>query len=450
MLEDNIQFLDGQWKNIDSAAHKFGDLTALTFDESQELIYFHGKIDGKGRILSLRFDATSVSAVEKVVQRTDNNTVTALAYDPLDRKLYWTDIKQSKIFYISIDGPKTQEPQVLLDLSAEGARPNGLAIDICRRQLYWTNAQIRNASVERIGLNGTKRMIIAKEGIHDPSGIVVDQLVDRVFWLDDTTGIFYAVESANLDGSDRQLVVKDKHQTPLRLAVTEDSIYWTDLVDKAVWKYPKPSYGAPPSSNATMNGTTDSPKAKLLPTKVASWEKDVYGIVARTGFYQHLVKDAHCASHIKEIKKEAVNSTTSSLIDARVQQLQNEHCVNGGKFNVKNNFCVCPTGYNGARCEISICHNFCVHGTCQIEGSLPKCYCQQNYYGSRCEYFKCNGYCLNNGECSVDSSNGEMSCKCQDIFVGTRCEYNLTEICARDCELLLEKPDLHVPGHCQD
>lgn len=392
--------------------------------------------------------------MEQVVQRTGNDTVTALAFDPLDRKLFWTDIDQGKIFFIPIDGPKTQQPQVLLDLSAEGARPNGLAIDICRRQLYWTNAKSRNASVERVSLNGTERRIIANKAINDPRGIVVDQLLDRVFWIDDTIGIFYAIESAKLDGSDRQLVMKDKQQNPTQLAITDDSIYWTDLDGKEVWKYPKPSYDASAStSNATLNVTTESSNVSLKPIKVASFEKDVLGIVARTGFYQHLVKDSHCAKYVEDMKNKLMNiaksATTPNPIDVRVQQLQNEHCVNGGTFHVQNNLCFCLPGYTGARCEISKCHNFCVHGTCQIEGTFPKCYCQQNYYGDRCEYFKCNGHCLNNGECSVDNYGG-MNCKCQDLFVGTRCEYNLTEFCATDCELLLEKPDIHVPGHCQD
>ncbi|KAH8408131.1 hypothetical protein KR222_009659, partial [Zaprionus bogoriensis] len=454
-LQSKILFLDGKWQTIASAAHEYEELAALAFDESEELIYFHDRKHQNGSIFALRRDASVGSAasliVEQMVKRTGNDSVAALTYDAHNRNLFWTDIVQGKIYFASIDTLATEPPKVLVDLSAEGVRLSGIAVDICRRQLYWTNAKNKNASVERIALNGTGRQAIITHDIDDPRGIVIDQLTDRLFWIDDKVGLSFAVESSNLDGSDRQLVVKANNQMPIQLAVTADTIYWTEELDKAVWSYPKPNYAAV-SSNTTTGVNETS--AKPTPTKVASWSEDVHGIVARTGFYQHLQKDAHCANVVRKIKERLANNTnlkiTRSPIDERVKRLEDEHCLNGGRFVSRNNFCICQTGFKGARCEIPECYNYCMHGTCEIDDGFPKCYCQTGFYGDRCEYYKCNGHCLNNGHCALDQESGSLSCKCLDMFVGTRCEHNLTEICARDCQLLVEKPDMLVPAHCQD
>lgn len=409
--------MDSQWKYVDSAAHKCGDLSAITFDETEETIYFHGKTGAKGSIFSLRHDATTAASpvsspiMKQVVQRTGNDSVTALAYDPVEYELYWTDRKQGKIFKISKKN-LTLAPQVVLDLSGEGSHPYGIAIDICRRQLYWTNRKNQKGSVERSNLDGTGRQMIA-DSIFNPSGIVVDQLTDRIFWIDDSEGVSFMIESANLDGSDRQLHARDTHQTPIQLAVTADTIYWTDLDDQAVWKVPKRMNGT------ASNGTTTS---KLPGTRVFIWEKEVHGVVARTGFYQQLPKDAQCVGIVNQIQQRMLDNTlfkttTANPIMERVEQLERDHCFNGGTYVGRRNWskdCECLPGFEGARCEINMCHNFCVNGICKIEDNLPKCYCEQ------------------------------------DLFVGTRCEHNLTVVCARDCELLRDLPNIKVPGHCQD
>jgi len=443
-------------QTIGSAAHEYDELSALTFDEAEEMIYFNDQQHQNGSIFSLRRDATTAAAhiVEQAVQRTGNESVAGLAYDPLNRNLFWADMHQSKIFFASIDTLYSEPPKVLVDLSAEGGKPDGVAVDICRRHLYWTNCKVKNASVERIGLDGNGRVTIIKDDIDMPRGIAVDQLTDRLFWIDDKVGIFFAVESSNLDGSDRQLVVKDKHHEPIQLAITEDSIYWTDRADKAVWSYPKPSYINLPTTNLNATQSPDDTQPQPAIKKLASWKEDIYGIVARTGFYQRLQKDAHCAGVVRKVKQRLDNNMilarnqVSSQEDKRIEK---EHCLNGASFMSKGNFCICPIGFKGARCEISECHNFCVHGNCEISSmGFPKCHCQLDFYGERCEYYKCNGYCLNNGHCMVDKDSGDLSCDCHENFSGTRCELNTTESCAGYCQLLKKQPETPVPNNCYD
>ncbi|XP_017862200.1 PREDICTED: protein cueball [Drosophila arizonae] len=447
-LRDKLLFLDNKFKTVSSAAHEFEGISALAFDEAEEVIYFNDQQHQNGSIFSLRRDAAvAPHIVEQAVQRIGNGSVSGLAFDPLNRNLFWADMRQSRIYFASVDTLLTEPPKVLVDLSAEGGRPDGVAVDICRRQLYWTNSKINHASVERIGLNGTGRQVIIKEDIDMPRGIVIDQQSDRIYWIDDKVGIFFAIESARLDGSDRQLVLEDKHQSPIQLAITDETIYWTDKADKAVWSYPKPA-------NKTL--ATNATEPVVEPIKLASWKEDVYGIVARTGFYQHLQKDAHCASVVKKVKQRLDNRLNNrpqsrTAVDDRIEELEREHCLNGATYMTKGNFCICQVGFKGARCEISECHNYCVHGTCEISSmGYPKCYCQTDFYGERCEYYKCNNHCLNGGHCTVDRDSGEMSCDCRDNFTGTRCEHNETAHCGSYCQHLKEHPDAFVPAPCMD
>ena len=102
-----------------------------------------------------------------------------------------------------------------------------------------------------------------------------------------------------------------------------------------------------------------------------------------------------------------------------------------------NNACKCRRGYSGPRCEISVCHNYCIRGSCKIDAnSNPKCYCPAGYSGSRCEIDKCHGMCLNSGSCSVDEHN-EVACVCKPGYFGERCEFLndiKNELCKTYCQ----------------
>eukprot|EP00099_Drosophila_melanogaster_P020611 NP_612113.2 cueball [Drosophila melanogaster] len=461
-LRTKIQFMDSSWQTIATAAHEFDELSALTFDESEELIYFNDLKHRNGSIFSLKRDLIAANHVaEQTIARTGNESVGGLAYDPLNMNLFWSDTEQRKIFFAPIHGSAT--PQVLVDLSAEGGRPDGVAVDVCRRKLYWTNSNVTHPTVERINLDGSNRTVIISSNIDMPRGIVVDQLSDRLFWIDDLKGVFFSVESSKLDGSDRQVVLKDKHHEPLNLAVTNDAIYWTDRTTRAVWSHPKvPVIKVTTTSKPDEEDSTDStdfkdpePVAEDCPlVRVANLSEEARGIVARTGFYQRLQKDHHCASIVRKVKERVDEQSRKfeirSLLDQKIKVLEDERCMNDGEYRAATDLCICPTGFKGSRCEIRECHNYCVHGTCQMsELAYPKCYCQPGFKGERCELSVCSGLCLNGGHCRVSKDENEApSCECPAKFGGARCEQNSTEICSLFCRLLKHEPEMYVPFGC--
>ncbi len=109
-------------------------------------------------------------------------------------------------------------------------------------------------------------------------------------------------------------------------------------------------------------------------------------------------------------------------------------CLNNG--TLKDGICECDKRFQGPNCETSVCQNYCVNGTCEVNADgKPVCRCQSGRTGVRCETDKCQGLCLNDGECAIDDSN-EAFCKCPDGFQGQRCEISsnlLTGLCRPYC-----------------
>lgn len=436
-----IVFYDDQWREITTSAHQFDQLTAITFDETAEIVYFSDRLHNNGSIFSLKIHSIQEDRhiIEKIVQRTQQEFVTSIAYDPLNRNVYWIDQLNKKIHFTSID--KDENPKTLIDFSNEFTVPDGMAIDICRRKIYWTNSNFTNASIERMDLDGEEREVIINNNLYLPRGIVVDQLSDRLYWVDDKQGMHFSVESAKLDGSDRHTIVKGLDSSPSNLAVTKELIFWTDRTHNAIWTHVKTS--------SNKDNQTDQENEEATKPHIVKKLNDVpNGIVWRSRYLTTLQHDQHCSGVVSKIKRH-LNETKRNNNSSETFEQKQDYCLNDGEYIPQSNICICKLGFKGARCETSECHNYCVHGTCSISSSsYPKCTCQRGFYGERCQSYRCSGFCFNGGTCKIE--NGEPSCECTDNFGGQRCEQNSTEICALFCRILKHEPDAYVPFGCHD
>lgn len=74
-------------------------------------------------------------------------------------------------------------------------------------------------------------------------------------------------------------------------------------------------------------------------------------------------------------------------------------CVNGGVCNldISKPLCTCPVGFNGDRCQSTICPpNHCLNGGhCYVNSvKAPACSCPVGVSGVRCEVNRCSGSLL--------------------------------------------------------
>uniref|UniRef100_A0A034V882 Protein cueball n=1 Tax=Bactrocera dorsalis TaxID=27457 RepID=A0A034V882_BACDO len=449
--QSKIVFYDEHWQEVTSSAHQFEHLGAITFDEAEEKVYFTDEVQNNGSIFSLIIpkDYEDPHLIEKMVQRTKNESVRSLAYDPFDRNLYWSDMLNKKIFVVSVDANASTTPKVFLDFSHESTQPDGIAIDFCRRTLFWTNSNFTNSSIERIGLDGSERKVIVRGEMYAPHGIVVDQLTDRIYYVVDQQGIHFSVESANLDGSDRQVILKGLNNEPFSLAVTKDAIFWTDHTNRAIWGHAKFINNTETKHLQPEDETVETEGGANM---ILKYQDRPRGIVARIHYLTNSRNDEHCREVVASIKKRilSIAPPTNSTLDIGANVLRKKYCLNGGEFVAQTTSCICKIGFKGTRCEINECFNYCVHGTCVISSlGLPTCECPRSHSGPRCQWYKCASHCMNDGHCIIEDS-GELSCECKENYGGARCEYNSTEICALYCKILKLEPDANVPYGCHD
>nr|XP_006816817.1 PREDICTED: uncharacterized protein LOC102807105 [Saccoglossus kowalevskii] len=213
-------------------------------------------------IRKLNFDGTNY---RRLVEGLLN--VVALDYDYASGYIYWSDHLTRKIQRAEIDNAQnTVEDFVVDDIEV----PDGIAVDWKNRKLFFTD-RIRSV-IEKIGLDGTNRIVLITTNIYEPRGIALDphsdwfyftdvydaqptiqkarmsdgsqqttiistglakpnaitvDYIDRmIYWADATTD---KVESCDLNGNARQVLV-DNPSTfhPYGLTQYDDRIYWTD------------------------------------------------------------------------------------------------------------------------------------------------------------------------------------------------------------------------------
>lgn len=413
-----ITFFDSNWNQTTSAAHQFNDLSALTFDETEETLYFSAHNGINGSIFSLKLSNDDYTHhVEKVLQKTDGELIEALAFDLFERDLYWADSRKKIIYQATVDD--SVDPKILLKFTNDRI-PRGIAIDPCRRQIYYTNSNHTNPSIERASLDGSNQeVLISNKGddkiLFMPIGIAVDQFSKRIYWVDNLEGNHFAVESAALDGTDRRTLVRDVENNPYGITVDRDNVYWTDHTHQAVWRIAK---------NSTV---ADRPEI------VQNISTIPLGIISRNNLLSTQFDNPECTTVVSKVK-EAILLGHSSEKPLSTTPKPQDFCLNNGDLNPKTNTCICPKEFNGVRCEVPICHNYCIQGVCSVTSTgYAKCRCDKGFTGERCEVDLCQGFCLNGGHCDFEQE--QPLCHCSSSFSGRHCEnMNTEKLCEEFCE----------------
>lgn len=103
--------------------------------------------------------------------------------------------------------------------------------------MYWTDWGV-DAKIERCGMNGdlTTRETVVNGMFGFPNGLAIDYKEEKLWWAD---AMLDKIETSNLDGSLRRIVVTEESIHPFGLIVYNSSIMWTDWVDNMIFKADK-------------------------------------------------------------------------------------------------------------------------------------------------------------------------------------------------------------------
>ena len=97
-----------------------------------------------------------------------NQRPIALDFDPVDDRVYWTDVEQG---FIGSAFSNATSVKILFRCNVNV--PDGLAIDKVGRNIYWSDTGTNRIEVAR--LDGTKRKLLIKDGLDEPRAIVLDE-----------------------------------------------------------------------------------------------------------------------------------------------------------------------------------------------------------------------------------------------------------------------------------
>ncbi|XP_059178824.1 low-density lipoprotein receptor-related protein 2-like isoform X2 [Physella acuta] len=194
-------------------AQGFENIVALDFDISNNLIYFSDVKQHK--IFSIFLNGTD----QKVVVKDNVPSVEGISVDWISRKLYWVDGRKSHICVSEMNG--TSQVTLLKDGIR---RPRAIVVDPFNGFLYWSDWG-NPPYIGRMGLNGQNLSTdFITEKLGWPNALTIDFETDRLWWADAHLDI---IEYVGLDGRHRHIVLEGVPH-PFAISLFEDYMYWTD------------------------------------------------------------------------------------------------------------------------------------------------------------------------------------------------------------------------------
>ncbi|KAF0767414.1 low-density lipoprotein receptor-related protein 2, partial [Aphis craccivora] len=149
--------------------------------------------------------------------------VEGLAYDWIGGHIYWLDSRLNTVEVANENGTN----RIIL-LKENITQPRGMMLDPSpgARWLFWTDWG-ENPRIERVGMDGTNRSVIISSKIYWPNGLTLDIVNQRVYFADSKLDF---IDFCYYNGTGRQQVIAGSHYLlhPHSLTLFEDTLYWTD------------------------------------------------------------------------------------------------------------------------------------------------------------------------------------------------------------------------------
>ena len=99
--------------------------------------------------------------------KTNISRPVAVDYDPIEGKVYWTDVTLKQIVR---SYPNGSDLEIIAERNVE--HPDGIAVDWIRRNVYWTDYQTNKIEVSR--LDGSYRSSLITSGLDNPRALILD------------------------------------------------------------------------------------------------------------------------------------------------------------------------------------------------------------------------------------------------------------------------------------
>ncbi|KAJ6664672.1 hypothetical protein lerEdw1_006245 [Lerista edwardsae] len=189
----------------------------------------HLLIAQSGKIDHVPLEGNSMKKLDaKALLYVPDKVVIGVAYDCLEKMVYWTDISSPAISRASLGGG---EPTFVIKTDLES--PEGIALDHLGRNIFWTDSQLDRIEVAR--LDGSQRRVLFDTNLVNPRAIVADPVRGNLYWTDWNREA-PKIETSYMDGTNRRILVKDDLGLPngLTLDTYSSLLCWVDAGTKRV------------------------------------------------------------------------------------------------------------------------------------------------------------------------------------------------------------------------
>uniref|UniRef100_A0A8D0AW38 Nidogen 2 n=1 Tax=Sander lucioperca TaxID=283035 RepID=A0A8D0AW38_SANLU len=188
------------------------------------LLYAQGQKIGALPLNGTRLDATR----SKTLLTLHGSIVVGIAYDCKENQVYWTDLSARTINRASM--ATGAEPEILIN-TIDLVSPEGLAVDVKRRLMFWVDSN--PDIIESANLDGSGRRTLFDTDLVNPRAIIVVSSTGTLYWTDWNREA-PKIESSSVDGQNRRVVVSDGIGLPNALTYDSSSgqVCWADAGTK--------------------------------------------------------------------------------------------------------------------------------------------------------------------------------------------------------------------------
>ncbi|KAL3891055.1 hypothetical protein ACJMK2_003318, partial [Sinanodonta woodiana] len=147
----------------------------------------------------------------------------SLAVDWVSHNIYWTDPTFKWIMVQSLSSTDTSMFRVLIQENLY--RPHALALDPSDALLFWSDIG-RFTTIEVSSLSGRNRKTIVISNLLRTNGLTADHQGHRLYFADTERD---TVETVTYDGTDRKILLAKARSSLIDVAVYQDSLYVADM-----------------------------------------------------------------------------------------------------------------------------------------------------------------------------------------------------------------------------
>ena len=163
----------------------------------------------------------TITNIETVVEN-GLTSVEGLAVDWIGRNLYWTESNLKQIEVATING--SFRKSIISDLS----NPRAIALDSLESTMFWTDWNAEQPRIESASMDGYDRRIVTLIVAGSwPNGIALDLIQKRIYWIDAKTN---TISTIRYDGNDeRHILIGGEYlYHPFAIDLFENYVYWSD------------------------------------------------------------------------------------------------------------------------------------------------------------------------------------------------------------------------------